>query len=179
MYRENSSVLTKKLRSYNECCVIYIVQFYLYILLTEFSSGLTKRLRKKVILWGYPSGSDGKESTCQCRRPRFNPWVGKIPCRKKWQPTLIFLPGKPHQQRTLVGYSPWGCKESDTTEQLTYYLGGGRVQYIKRLNAPWRLFCLFPPPVLHCQFITSLLKHLLHQIQGNLLFCFSPLALVL
>ena len=38
---------------------------------------------------------------------------------EKWQPTPVFLPGKSHGQRSLVGYSPWGCKESDTTEQLT------------------------------------------------------------
>ena len=55
--------------------------------------------------------------------PVFNPnglnaWVGKIPWRRKWQPTPVFLPGEPHGQRSLVGYSPWGHKESDTTEQL-------------------------------------------------------------
>ena len=46
----------------------------------------------------------------------FNPWVGKIPWRRKWQSTPVLLPGKPHGQRSLVGYSPWGRKESDTTE---------------------------------------------------------------
>ena len=45
----------------------------------------------------------------------FNPWVGKIPWRRKWQPTLVFLPGKSHGRRSLAGYSPWGCKELDTT----------------------------------------------------------------
>ena len=60
----------------------------------------------------------GKEPTCQCRRCRFNSWVRKIPWRRKWQPTPVFLPGESHGQRSLVGYSPWGCKESDTTEQL-------------------------------------------------------------
>ena len=40
--------------------------------------------------------------------------------RRKWQPTLVFLPGESHGQRSLVGYSPWGCKESETTEQLTH-----------------------------------------------------------
>ena len=50
-------------------------------------------------------------------RPRFNPWIGKIPWRR-WKPTPVFLPGKSHGQRTLVGYSPWGCKDLDTTEQL-------------------------------------------------------------
>ena len=53
------------------------------------------------------------------RKPWFNPWVRKIPCRREWLPTPVFWPGKYHEQRSLVGYSPWGCKESDTTEQLT------------------------------------------------------------
>ena len=46
----------------------------------------------------------------------FDPWVGKIPWRRTWQPTPVFLPGEPHELRSLVGYSPWGCKESDMTE---------------------------------------------------------------
>ena len=46
----------------------------------------------------------------------FDPWVGKIPWRRKWQPTPIFLPGKFHGQRGLVGYSSWGLKELGTTE---------------------------------------------------------------
>jgi len=48
--------------------------------------------------------------------PRFNPWVGKIPWRREWLPTPAFLPGKFHIQKSLVGYSPWGHKESDMTE---------------------------------------------------------------
>ena len=52
----------------------------------------------------------GKESAWQCRRPGFNPWVYKIPWRRDWQPTPVFLPGKSQGQRSLVGYSPWGCK---------------------------------------------------------------------
>ena len=48
----------------------------------------------------------------------FDPWVRKIPWRRKWQPTPVFFPGEFHGQRSLVGYSPWGRKESDTTEQL-------------------------------------------------------------
>ena len=56
---------------------------------------------------------------CQCRRHKrreFDLWVGKIPWRRKWQPTPVFLPGESHRQRSLAGYSPWGHKESDTTE---------------------------------------------------------------
>ena len=52
-------------------------------------------------------------------RPRFDPWVRKIPWRRTWQPTPVFLPGESHGQRSLAGYSPWGHKESDTTEQLS------------------------------------------------------------
>ena len=65
---------------------------------------------------GIPRWHSGKEYTCQCRRHGFNPWVGKIPWSRKWQPTTIFLPGKFHGQQNLVGYSPWGCKELDMTE---------------------------------------------------------------
>ena len=54
----------------------------------------------------------------QCRRPGFNLWVRKIPWRREWQPIPEFLPGKSQGQRNLAGYSPWGCKESDTTERL-------------------------------------------------------------
>ena len=47
---------------------------------------------------------------CQYRRCGFDPWVGKIPWRRKWQPTPVFLPGKSHGERSLAGYSPWGCR---------------------------------------------------------------------
>ena len=69
----------------------------------------------------FPSGASGKEPTCQCRRHKrsgLDPWFRKIPWRRKWQPTLIFLHGESHGQRSLVGYSPWDLKESDTTERL-------------------------------------------------------------
>ena len=52
--------------------------------------------------------------------PGFDPWVGKIPWRREWQPTPVFLPGESHGQRSLVGYSPWGRKESDMNERLTH-----------------------------------------------------------
>ena len=56
-----------------------------------------------------------KEFACQCRRHEFDSWVGNIPWRRNWQLTPVFLPGKSHEQRSLVGYSSWDCKESDTT----------------------------------------------------------------
>ena len=57
----------------------------------------------------------------QCRRPGFDPWVGNIPWRRKWQPTPVFLPGESQGQRSLVGYIPWGCKESATTKKLHFH----------------------------------------------------------
>ena len=68
----------------------------------------------------FPGASDCKSICLQCGRPGFDLWVGKIPCRRKWQSTPELLPGKSHGQRSLVGYSPWGHKESDTTEQLHF-----------------------------------------------------------
>ena len=66
----------------------------------------------------FPGGPSGKEPACsRGKTRRFDPWGGKIPWRRAWQPTPVFLPGKSHGQG-LVGYSPKGLKESDTTERL-------------------------------------------------------------
>ena len=54
----------------------------------------------------------------------FYPWVEKIPWRRRWQLVPVFLPGKLHGQRNLTSYSPWGHKESDTTEWLNNFYGG-------------------------------------------------------
>ena len=84
---------------------------------------MISRLRRDK--WWYPGGASGKESTCQCRRPkrcRFDPWVRKIPWRRAWQPTLVFLPGESHGQRSLEGYSPYSCKESDMTDLAHTYI---------------------------------------------------------
>ena len=69
---------------------------------------------------GLPWCLSDKESVCQRRKLRFEPWVGQMPWRRKWQPTPVFLPGKSHGQRSLVGYSPGGHKESDTTKQFHF-----------------------------------------------------------
>ena len=53
------------------------------------------------------------------------------PWRREWQPTPVFLPGESHGQRSLVGYSPWGCKDSDTTEGLTLSLSAGNWESVK------------------------------------------------
>ena len=78
---------------------------------------------------GVPWWLSDKESSSQCRRQEFDPWTGKSPWRRKWQPTPVFLPGKSHGQRSLMGYSPWGRKESDTPEHAhTSVNGSGALQ---------------------------------------------------
>ena len=68
----------------------------------------------------FPGGSDGTSVCLQCGRPGFDPLVRKIPWRRKWQSTLVLLPGKSYGWRSLVGYSPWVIKESDMTDQLHF-----------------------------------------------------------
>ena len=60
------------------------------------------------------------ESTCNAGDLGLIPELGNTPWRRKWQPTPVFLPGKSHGWSSLAGYSPWGCKELDMTEQLTH-----------------------------------------------------------
>ena len=75
------------------------------------------------ILSGLPRWRNGKESTCQCRRHRrckLDSWVGKIPWRRKWQPTPVFLPREFYGQRSLVGYSPGVWKGLDMTKHSAH-----------------------------------------------------------
>ena len=79
--------------------------------------------------WSARKRHPGKEPTCQCRRHkrcRFDPWEGKIPWRRAWPRTPVFLPGESCGQRSLAGYSPWGGKDSDTTEVIQH-------------TAPWQV----------------------------------------
>ena len=82
----------------------------------------------------------GKEYACQWRRLGFDPWVRKIFWRRKWQPTPVFLPGKSHGQRSLVGYSPWGRKESDTNERLHFLVYSYEHPFLPYLHTNIELF---------------------------------------
>ena len=66
----------------------------------------------------------GEESSCQCKRHGLEPWARKSPWRRKWQPTPVFLSRKSHGQKSLEGYSPCGCKESDRAEHASMVLLG-------------------------------------------------------
>ena len=87
-------------------------------------SHLIRVVRTLVTPIGVDSGgASGKKPSGQCnrhKRCKFNPWVGKIPWRRAWRPTPVFLPGESHGQRNLVGYSPWGHTESDMTEAIEH-----------------------------------------------------------
>ena len=78
-----------------------------------------------VLLWfrslGFPGGSEVKASARNAGDLGSTPWVGKIPWRRKWQPTLVFLAGESHGWRSLMGDSPRGHKGSDTTERLHFH----------------------------------------------------------
>ena len=74
---------------------------------------------KASVSLSFPDGASGKEPACQyrrCKRCRFDPWVGKIPWKRAWQCSPVFLPGESHGQKSVAGYSLKGCRESDMTE---------------------------------------------------------------
>ena len=82
------------------------------------------------LLWSLASLVARKSRIClQCKRFEFNPWVGKILWRKKWQPTPVFLSGESRGQRCLAGYSLWGHKELGTTEATKHARGHTAVSY--------------------------------------------------
>ena len=75
----------------------------------------------------------------ETRRYGFHPWVGKIPWRRAWQHTPLFLSGELHGQRSLAGYNPWGCKESDTAEGTEH----AHTQVFSRHNdEKWKCNCI-------------------------------------
>ena len=95
-----------------------------------------------IILDGLPSG---KESTSQCRmrkRYRFHPWVRKIPWWRKWQPTLVFLLGKFHGQRSLAGYSPKVRKVLGTTKHKHDRLA--KLTHRLTITIPYPVSLIFP-----------------------------------
>ena len=87
-------------------------------------------LRAGKFHWGFPGGASGKELACQhrrCKRLRFDPWVGKIPWRRKWQPTPVFLPRESHGQRSLVHSVHRTAQSRTRLKQLSMHacIGGG------------------------------------------------------
>ena len=98
----------------------------------------------------FPGGSDGKSICLQWGRPGLNPWVGKILWRRKWQPTPVFLSGKSHGRRRLVGYNPWDAKESDTTKRLHFL----------SLSNRWKSHCM-------CSLVLDLKNNFNKELYSN------------
>ena len=87
---------------FDECSILSLCwSFYYYIM---------------SLFWGFPDGSDSKESACN-EGPGFDPWVGKTPWNGPWQPTPVFSSGE--SKDSLEDYSPWGRNTLDTTEWLS------------------------------------------------------------
>ena len=84
---------------------------------------------------GFPDGTVVKNPPANTGDSRcwFDPWVRKIPWRRKEQPALVFLPGKFHGQRSLVGYSPWGDRVRNIQEQLIRILPRVKRVYVSKL----------------------------------------------
>ena len=85
---------------------------------------------------GLPSWLSGTESACHCRRCWFHPWVCKIAWNRKWEPTLIFLPGKSYGQESLESYSPWVSK-------CQTQLSDWACTHTAATAASWSMSCLF------------------------------------
>ena len=131
-----------------------------------------------ILLMGFPGGTSGKESTCQCRRHKrceFNLWVRRIPWRRAWQPTPVFLPGKPHEQRSLMGYSPWGSKRvRHDWSDLVYTHAGihAKMAEMSNYNGPRRaceVRIIYHLPLCKTSSLTpvQLLRHLPTQVTHN------------
>ena len=127
------------------CCL-----FLCKVLCLNFVSNvniITKYIIEKFSLFVFysqhwlPGWLSGEESICQCRnlkRCRFNPWVRKIPWKRKWQPASVFLPGKPYGQSSLVDCSPWGHKDLGMTEQLTLSFSLQEMKKTLKLETDYR-----------------------------------------
>ena len=99
---------------------------------------------KASLLVDFPSAAVMKKSASQCRRSGFFSWVGKMPWRRKRQPTPVFLPGKSHGQKSPESYSPWGCKDSDMT-LATKQRQSLQVKLNSGLWLPLEWICLLNP----------------------------------
>ena len=107
-----------KLHVLNICCLLF-ANYMPLNLKNKIIKNCFKKRKTFSVASQYP------RTKAKVRRCGFNPLVGKIPWRRKWQPIPVFLPGKSHGQRSLAGYSPWDHKESDVTKRLSVHNKGG------------------------------------------------------
>ena len=121
--------------------VLNLLQCYFCLFSVFFSCKACWDLSSPTRDQGPPWWLSDKESACSAGDARhwFNPWVGKIPGRRKWQPVPVLLPGKSHGQRSLVGCSPWG-RQSQTRLSDNHHYHQKSNQHHQRWKAqPWLL----------------------------------------
>ena len=112
--------------------------------------------------------ASGRESNCQCRSCGFNPWVGKIPWRRKWQPSPVFLPGESHEQRSLAGYSPWGHKQIALSQwALTH--AQKKINSFQMLNCWATVLVTMKTVWVHCKYAQQV--HTTNFINQCIIFC--------
>ena len=100
-------------------CKFYCSGYQVYMLSAVFCIETILNRHQLYLTSGFPGGSEVKVSACSVGDLGSIPGSGrKIPWRRNWQPTPVFLPGESHGRRSLVGYSPRGRKESDVTERF-------------------------------------------------------------
>ena len=127
----------------------------------------------------FSGGKKKKKSTCQCRRARLYPWVLQMPWRRKWQPTLVFLPGESHGQRSLGSYSPWVCRVRHDQARMhrrngkninTWALASRELEEKCFLifSAQSRLLKRFCETTQSCGVTTATLKEMVSSIQQSL-----------
>ena len=123
-------------------CVLHTCHFFSFTLKVSIEF-----LSIQYISFGFPGGSVASLQAhhLQCRRCGFDPWVGMISSRRKWQPIPVLLPGGAYGQRGLMGYSPWGHKERHRAGQqqcfILYYI----ILYIKLTNSVLKMKSIFLP----------------------------------
>ena len=109
--------------SMKRACLRIFIHTYMYIwMVIKYYPRIWIKSLRMLVFMVVTQMVNNLSSELQCRGLGFNPCFWKIPWRRKWQPTPAFLPGKSHRQRSLVGYSARGHKESDTTKPLTLSL---------------------------------------------------------
>ena len=132
LWSPSHNLFSPPLLYFKMCVVSKLLLFFFFLLNNQDAHGRTPSFLLSIfhlhllisisepiyLTMDFPNGSADRVRLQFRRRRkyRFNPFVGKIPWRRKWQLTPIFLPGESHGQRSLADYSPWGCKELDTTE---------------------------------------------------------------
>ena len=115
VFVEEKDYILIKVLEVLECCLTQIIYYLCESLLSSLSHYIVFKI--SFINIGLPWWLRQYRIHLQCR---FSPLVGEDPLEKRMATTPVFLPGEFHGQRSLVGYSPWGHKESETTEQLTF-----------------------------------------------------------